>query len=73
MDGGAQKLHAALKSRFPLAAIHLLESAPRESFTDAHEDLPYVPKYLPGRFLLCPRDGTHLTAQAGLQTTGRQE
>jgi hypothetical protein len=29
--------------RFRFAAIHLLESAPQESFTGAHEDLPHLP------------------------------
>ena len=29
--------------RSPFAAIHLLESAPQEDFTGAHEDLPHMP------------------------------
>jgi hypothetical protein len=39
-----------LKCQFPFAAIHLLESAPQESFTSAYEDLSHLPAYLSGRF-----------------------
>ena len=38
------------------SAILLLESAPQENFTSAHEDLSHLPKDLPGRFFpLSPR------------------
>jgi hypothetical protein len=40
--------------RIPIAGTHLLESAPRECFTGAHENMPHLPAYLPGRFLPLP-------------------
>jgi hypothetical protein len=44
----AQELNSPVKRQVPSWAIHLLESAPRESFTDAHENMPDMPKDLPG-------------------------
>jgi hypothetical protein len=39
----AQELHAAHQATIPFAAMLLLESALREGFTGAHEDLPHLP------------------------------
>ena len=44
----AQELVAAHVAPIPFSAIHLLESDPQESFTSTHEDLPHLPKDLPG-------------------------
>ena len=49
-----QGLHPVPERQFPFAAILLLEIAPQESFTGAHENLPRMPKNLPGRFLALP-------------------
>jgi hypothetical protein len=45
LDAGVYEMQAssALKRRFPIAAKHLVQSAPQESFTGAHEDLPRLP------------------------------
>jgi len=43
-----QRLNYEPTARVPIAAMNLLESATQESCTGVYENLPHLPKYLPG-------------------------
>jgi len=57
-------INSGLPSAIPFAAMLLLESAPQESCTGAHEDLPTCQQIYSDDVEFCTRDGAQLTARA---------